>query len=377
MTSLDRRSWIKQVSTISAALGLTHMNLNACAEQVSLNAVQEEEVVRLLFNENPYGPSQKVIKRIDEVKARSHRYATFYQYDYQKLKALIAAQEEVSVDQIALGHGSIQPLVWISIRYGGPGKEIIAPDPCFDVIGSFGKKIGSTVKPVLVDDQFRLDLPAMEKQINEKTSLVVIVNPNNPTGTALDPIVLREFCKRVSNKCPICIDEAYIHYTSKDWRQASMVDLLKTNPNLIITRTFSKIYGMAGLRMGFLMGNRDLIQSIESQFMLGFPGNMPNTIAVAAAMAALEDQNFLDSSRSKNLTMKKEIYATFDKLGWEYLESAANFVYFKTSNFSKFKEKMLKHKILLAGGWPSKQDWGRVTVGKESELAIFFNAISS
>ena len=374
MSTIKRREWLKRVSIISAGLSFPSLSL-AGLNRSELHYDSSKEVVRLLFNENPYGPSQKVLDRIDEVKSRSHRYANFFEYGYLNLKQLIAVQEGVEPENIALGHGSIQPLIWIAILYGGQGKKFVVPDPAFDVVGTYGKKIGTSIQKVLVDNNLKLDLPAMEQAVDNDTDLVVIVNPNNPTSTSVSHTELKEFCNRVQQKCTICIDEAYIHYLGEDWQKQSMSELINNNSNIILTRTFSKIYGMAGQRMGFVMGNKDIIKKIEDQFMMGFPGNMPNIIGVASAMAAIEDTSFLSSSRKKNNDMKQHIYSELDALGYEYVKSDTNFFYFDTGDYSRFKTKMNENKILITGGWPSKKDWGRVTIGTEKDMDIFFKTL--
>ncbi|MGB5820081.1 MAG: aminotransferase class I/II-fold pyridoxal phosphate-dependent enzyme [Saonia sp.] len=377
MSTTKRREWLKQAALFSASFGLPMLSFDTLNRSKEPVKSASEKVVRLLFNENPYGPSQMVLDRIDEVKGRSHRYANFFEYDFLKLKQLIATQEGVKPENIALGHGSIQPLIWISILYGGENSTFVVPDPAFDVIGTFGKKIGTSIKPVLVNSDMRIDLAAMEQAVDNDTDLVVIVNPNNPTSTAVPHKELREFCSRVSQKCTVCIDEAYIHYLGEDWQKLSMASLINNDSNIIITRTFSKIYGMAGQRMGYLMGNKELIKKIEDRFMMGFPGNMPNIIGVASAMAALEDTSFLNTSRKKNNEMKQRIYTELDALGYEYVKSDANFFYFETGDYPKFKTKMNANNILITGGWPSKKNWGRVTVGTEREMDIFFKILRS
>ncbi len=366
---------MRQTSLAAAAFGTIPLAGFRELEKSTNNRTKDDSVVRLLFNENPYGPSKNVLDRIDQVKARSHRYATFYEYDFLKLKSLIASQEGVEPENIALGHGSIQPLIWTAILYGGQGKEMLVPEPAFDVVGTYARKMGTTVKPVRVDANYRINLKAIEAQVTSSTDLVVLINPLNPTATSVPTEDLKAFCNNVSKTCPVCIDEAYVHYLGEDWPKRSMAQLIKDNPNIIVTRTFSKIFGMAGQRMGFIMGSKEFIQRIESDFMMGFPGNMPNSIGVAAAMAALEDRDFLNQSRARNGEMRQFVYNELNRIGWEYAASDANFVYFNTGDFAKFKSKMNANKILIAGGWPAMKDWGRVTIGNEKELETFFRVL--
>ncbi len=375
MPGVNRRNWMKQTAVFSASMGLAPLSFNYLNRSFDTFS-DSEEVVRLLFNENPYGPSTSVLNRIDEVKRRCNRYANFFEYDFLKLKAIIASQEGVSVENIVLGHGSIQPLIWVAILFGGPGKRIVVPDPAFDVVGSYARKIGSEVVPVPADKNLKTDLLAMEGVIDDRTDLVALVNPNNPTGTSLSSQALGVFCERVSQICPVCIDEAYVHFLGDNWREASMAKLVNRNPNIMLTRTFSKIYGMAGLRMGYLVGNKELVSKIEDQFMMGFPGNAPNLIGTAAAMVALEDGSFLASSRKTNEEMKKWVYDQLEKGGWEYVKSDANFFYFDTGDYERFKRQMSRHNILITGGWPAKKTWGRVTVGTEEDLKKFFKVLN-
>ena len=370
---MDRRFWIKQWSALAAttAMGMAPIELLG----LSPNDLQNPAITRLLFNENPYGPSPQVMDRLKEMLWRSNRYASFHEYDFLKLKQLIAQQEGVKPSQVVLGHGSIQPLRWIAVMYGGPESEFVVPAPAFDVVGSYGRVLGTKIKAIPADVNLRTDLEAMREAINDHTKVVVVVNPNNPTGTRLKATTLVDFCKSVPSSCMISIDEAYIHYLGDQWRDQSMVSLVNSHANIIITRTFSKIYGMAGLRVGFAIAHEEIVSRIEKEVMMGFPGNMPNTLSVAAAMAALEDTRFLSTSRTKNNQLREEIYTQLKLKGWRYLQSDTNFVYFKTPDFPKFKKLMNENGVLLAGGWPAKPHWGRVTVGNAQELEVFFKLL--
>ena len=372
MGTINRRQWLKKSAAASIGMGgLTVGGFNAfgaiTTDRKTLDSASEDEVIRLLYNENPNGPSEATRRRIAELIPRSNRYATFHPYDYNALKNLIAEQEGLEPENVMLGHGSFGPLIAVATHFGSKGERLVVPSPSFDVVGSFARKLGADVVPVEVDSAFKIDLSAMKDAINDKTSLVTVCNPNNPTGTVVDTLTLKAFCQEVSQRTPVLIDEAYIHYRDA-WQQHTMAPLIKSGANILITRTFSKIYGMAGLRIGFMLGPKALIKEFETKFTLGFPGNMPNSLSVAAACAALEDVDFTSRSRAVNQQARTDFYKALDQMGLPYVPSAANFVYFNVTDFAAYKKLMWSHKILLAGGWPTKKNWARVTMGGKEEL---------
>ena len=368
-TMYKRREWLTKSLAATAALGLSS-NLQAFGHPIFKNTAQapfDPEVKRLLFNENPLGPSKRVQEIIREILSRASQYATFHEYDFMALKALIAKQEGLQPSNVLLGHGSFEPLTMVSSHFGKENGEIIVPSPSFDVVGNFGRKIGAQVVPVEVDKNFKMDLDAMAAKMTPKTKLITICNPNNPTGTHCNPEALSNFCKQASQNAFVLIDEAYIHYL-ENWRSQTMAPLVTKGNNVLVTRTFSKIYGMAGLRIGYLLGPELFIKEMEAKYTLGFPGNMPNSLSVAAAIIALQDDGFLTHSRAYNSNRKLEFYEALETLGLDYVKSSANFVYFNVENFKAFKKLMWKDKILLTGGWPTQPKWARVTMGSKEDM---------
>ncbi len=372
MQNWNRRDLLRAIGATSLSLGLSSFTSPLLGEID--NTAAPEDIRRLLFNENPYGTSRKAKKMISQNLDRTNRYATFHKYDFLALKKLIAEEEGLQPENILLGHGSFEPLCWLAIHFGINQGEIITPSPTFDVVGNFGRKIGAKIVPVEVDSNFKMNLEEMEGRVSSQTKLLTLCNPNNPTGTSLDTTTLKSFCNQVSEKCPVLIDEAYIHFLP-NWKTKSMASLIPEGKNVFIARTFSKIYGMAGLRIGFLMGPAPLIAEMESKFTLGFPGNMPNSLSVAAAMAAIQDKEFVDLSRQRNERGRNQLYTELKNLGIKYLESQANFVYFDVIKFKEFKALMRKNDIVLAGGWPTKSNWARVTIGTEKEMDYFVSKI--
>ncbi|WP_271785295.1 pyridoxal phosphate-dependent aminotransferase [Aquimarina algiphila] len=375
MDTTNRRQWLKKSLATSAALSLFPLNafseINRDHYETDYNS-EKNDVRRLLYNENHLGPSKNVEHIIKQVIFRSNRYATFYEYDAKTLKQLIAKQEGLKPENVLLGHGSFEPLLWAATHFGSKGEQIIVPSPTFDVVGLFAKKIGAKVTPVEVDSNFRMNLTEMEARITSETSLLTLCNPNNPTGTVVKTEKLKSFCRLVSDKTTVLIDEAYIHYMNS-WRSKSMAPLIAEGKNVLVTRTFSKIYGLAGLRIGFMLGPDSLIAEMEKKFTLGFPGNMPNSLSVASAITSLKDDVFVETSRNNNIEIRNTFYKELDKFGLKYIRSEANFIYFDVKNFKAYKELMWKNKILLAGGWPTKPNWARVTMGSENDISFLFD----
>ncbi|MCK8523477.1 histidinol-phosphate aminotransferase family protein [Aquimarina sp. D1M17] len=375
MDTINRRQWLKNSLATSAGLSLLPLNVFSETDTAHTRKNQidnNDSVRRLLYNENHLGPSKSVEDIIKQVTFRSNRYSTFYEYDANALKQLIAEQEGLKPENVLLGHGSFEPLIWTATHFGSKGEQIIVPSPTFDVIGLFARKIGANVVPVEVDSDFKMNLTEMESRINPKTSLLTLCNPNNPTGTAIETDTLKSFCRMVSDKTTILVDEAYIHFMNS-WKEKSMAPLITEGKNILITRTFSKIYGLAGLRIGFMLGPESIIAEMEKKFTLGFPGNMPNSLSVASAIVSLKDDAFLETSRNNNTKIRKEFCNALDAMGLNYLGSEANFVYFDVKNFKPYKELMLKNNILLAGGWPTKPNWARVTMGSEEDISFLFD----
>lgn len=379
----SRRNWLKNASLLSTGLGSLAFGGKAFAhaqnstDLTNVSDKLEEQFIRLFYNENPYGPPTNALAKVMEVANRGNRYATFATYDFDALRSKIAAEEGLTKDHVLLGHGSFQPIIWLAQHFIQKGGEIIVPSPTFDIVGMYARKLKAKTRAIEVNEKLEMDLSEMEKAVNKETSLVCICHPNNPTGTLVNPSRLHDFCNTVTKKCPVLVDEAYIQYTDavSNWRDASMVKQIKSGNNVIVSRTFSKIYAMAGFRVGYLLAQPEIIKSLNDQFTLGFPGNMPNTLSVAAAIGALEDPTFLEQSKQKNAAAKALFYQQLEDLNLPYIPTQANFIYFKVPDFPVFKKIMKDNKILLAGGWPSKPQWARVTLGKPDEMSIFYKLL--
>jgi histidinol-phosphate aminotransferase len=219
--------------------------------------------------------------------------------------------------------------------------------------------------------EYKLDLDAMEKKIDGNTSLVYICNPNNPTGTVLDTAKLKAFCERVSKKVPVFVDEAYIDYMP-DPQAATLIDCVKKNQNVIVARTFSKLYGFAGLRVGYAIAQPAMIETL-SKYTSG--AGCISATSAKAALVSYQDQIFLKDALQKTEASKKFLYETLKKEGYEYIPSSTNFVMFPVRmDGEKFTAEMMKRGVGVRFWKFNNKDWCRVSIGRMDEMQAFAEA---
>lgn len=323
--------------------------------------------IKLSSNENPYGPSERVRDAITNAFEDACRYPS---QELRSLVTMIAEKEGVTKDHIVVTGGSGEGLCAAGLVYGAAGGEIIAPDPTFQQILRYAEVNGAYVHRVPVDPQMNHDLDAMAKRITNKTRLIYICNPNNPTGTIIEKNELVDFCSSHSEKAVVFSDEAYYDFiTEPDY--PSMVELVKKGQNVIVSKTFSKVYGMAGLRIGYLVTRPDIATRLKSSVMA-----RTNMLAIAGAKEALKDDEFYKFSILKTTEGKKLIYNVLDDLGLEYVKSHTNFVFFKSGrHIDDLITDMQKENIEIGRPFPPFYDWARISTGKIEEVELFAKAL--
>lgn len=337
---------------------------------------QNNNEIRLFSNENPYGPSKKVTDVILTQATRVNRYASYHRFSTENLKKIIAKKNGIETNQILLGHGSFEILCMLTRAYGKKQNSIIVPDLTFNVTAGFADKIfNHKCLRIPVDKDFNIDLKATKKAVTEETQLVYLCNPNNPTGKSLPIKELESFCKQVaSNSCTVVIDEAYIDLVNPEARLDS-INLLVQKYNVLVIRTFSKAYGLAGLRVGYAMGLPDTITHINSKY-YNFEGLICN-IGVAAAITAIEENGFVEAYRNKNDTIKSYTEIALKEFGIEFLPSDTNFIFLKVNDVKRFRSEMDIVGISpIPGGWSNYPDWARISIGTVDNMKIFMNTIS-
>ncbi|HXM79321.1 MAG TPA: histidinol-phosphate transaminase [Thermoanaerobaculia bacterium] len=328
-----------------------------------------EDVVRLNANENPYGPSAKALEAFE----RSNRIANRYPDSLEsEMREALAKHHGVDSRRIVLGCGSSEILMMADTAFLGPGKNAVAAEPTFEAVLEFAGVVRARAIKVPLTADFRHDLPRMAKACDENTGLVYVCNPNNPTGTIVTGDELSAFADRVPASATILVDEAYHHFV-EDPRYRTACGLIEKHPNVVVARTFSKIYGMAGLRLGYAVGSEQRI----SQLSRYASWSNANAAVLTAALASLADADLVPRLRRTFNDTRRWLIATMTQRGRRVIPSETNFVMIDVGSdvtpiIRAFREK----KILVGRKFPSLATWLRVTIGKREEMEAFVAAFS-
>lgn len=335
----------------------------------SIEEVKEEyeleKVVKLASNENSLGPAIQVI---DTIQSEAKNVNLYPDSDSRELKTALAEKYELDQGRIFLGNGSDEILDLLMTLILKPGDEVIQGDPAFIKYElSVKSRGGSSVKVPLAADH-RHDLEAMEAEITDKTKAILICNPNNPTGTMLKKEEIESFLERVSDEILVIIDQAYQEYITAE-EPFDGVELLENHPNLMLMRTFSKAYGLAGMRIGYALAEPELIDYLNR---IRGPFNV-NSLAQKAAVTALESESHLEICHNLNGKEKEFLYQKFEELGLEYIKTEANFIMVDTEMpAAEVFEKMQQRGVIIRPGNQFGMDsWIRVTVGTRADNEYF------
>ena len=328
--------------------------------------------VRLVFNENPYGPSPQALAEVKKILALTAYYPDS-PYDYpirDKLVAAIAANHDLGAEHLFVSSGSNEGLQAALMAYGKKGG-ILTPALTYDAHLGYAETLGIPITRVPLREDLQVDLSAMEERIDESVSVVYLANPNNPTGLPIDPDKLRGFCRRVGDRALVIVDEAYNELMA-DPTQDSMVDLVREGANVLVTRTFSKIFGLAGMRVGYGMGHPDIVSVTKDHVMA-----WPNGVGLYAAYHSYLDEDFIAFSREKILRGREMVTATFRRHGIEPLPSQASFVYANIErNADAFKTAMAARNVRIRGIYEGYDTYSRVSMGKLEDLEVFDSVFS-
>lgn len=326
---------------------------------------------KLNANENPYGPSPKAVKAHEKGAALGNRYA--WKEMFQLIDNL-AKKEGVSAKNIMMGPGSSDLLEKTGITLFLNGGNIVSADPAYMSMIRVAQATGAEWKGVPLKSDWSHDLQGMEKAVDADTKLVYVCNPNNPTGSLTDADSLEAFCRRVSKKVPVFVDEAYLEFLPKG-EQQSMAKLVAEGENVIVARTFSKIHGMAGLRVGYVVGLESTLGELQAITRAGMGISYPS---IMSALESLKDTAFQDKSRKLNTEAREYVCDALQKKGFDYVPSVTSFVLFPIEMEGKpFLEQMKAQQVAVRAFEIMDRNWCRVSMGTMEEMKIFVGALGT
>lgn len=329
-----------------------------------------DRVIKLASNENPLGPSPKALEAVQRCLPEIHRYP-----DAQavKLRAAIAGQLALASEQLIVTNGGDELLTLISEAFLEEGDEIVAPSPTFSEYEFGATLMGAVTVDIPLAEGFRFDANAILSAITERTKLVCICSPNNPTGTYMPKDELHRLLDALPERVLVVYDAAYSHFvTAEDYTDG--LEFVRSGYPVIVLQTFSKIFGLAGLRVGFGAAPEAIIRSI---IRVKEPFNV-NALAQAAAAAAITDKEHIQASRQVNTQGREQLYEALDRLGFGWTESMSNFVLVHLGpEAGRIYERLMTQGIIVRYG----SGWGlpehvRVSVGTAEENRRFISALS-
>lgn len=361
---VDRRELLRHFGTAAAATAFLPKLLDSAAKV----ADSPTPVVRLNRNESAYGPSEKAKAAFQEAFAVVNRYPG---EDVEHLRAAVAAAHGVHPENITLGCGSTELLRMAAEAYLGPSKNLVMALPTFESVAHAARLIGAAVRNTPLTRDYGHDLNAMLGRTDGAAGLLYICNPNNPTGTLTPKSDLEAFLSKVPSGVPVLIDEAYHDYVMPTGAYASWVARAAADARLIVTRTFSKIYGLAGLRVGYAVSAVETAKRLAARC-------LPNGVSIVAArvaLAALSDPAFVKKIAKLNEDARQEFFNQANARMLRCLDSKTNFVLLRTATTGKEVADMLRAKgVLVSGGYPGFEKHIRVSLGPAEDMQAFWRA---
>lgn len=325
-------------------------------------------IIKMASNENPLGPSPKAL---EEMKRALNDIALYPDGSHFALIKALAKFWNVEENQIIVGNGSDELIHYIGITFLNGNDEIIQADTTFSQYEAAARLVGSKVVKVPLKN-FTYDLEGIAEAVNEKTKMIFIANPNNPTGTVVTSKEVEKLMTAVPDNVIVVFDEAYYEYADKN-DYPDCIQYVNNNKNVIILRTFSKIYALAGLRVGYGIANPEIIKYLNQ---VRAPFNV-NSIGQIGAIASLADKEQITKSNKSNNEGKKYLYKELEMMGLEYTPTEANFIWININTNCRpvFVEMMKKGVIIRTGDIFNYPNYIRVTIGTEEQNKRFINTL--
>ncbi len=361
----SRRDFSRTLGSLAVALTAPRLPLTLDDRR---NIAVAENSIHLNFNENPYGPSPKALRALDSCGPTAARYP---HATYVQLTDALAKNYNVSGDNIALGCGSTEILRCVDMAFLAPGKNIVVAQPTFEAVLEYARVTQAEPVKISLTADHRHDLPKMAGACTSKTGVVYVCNPNNPTGTIVTRDELAQFIPAVPASTLILVDEAYFDFAD-DPRYGSVAEWTLKYPNLVIARTFSKIHGMAGMRLGYAVGAKETIARIRAQALQ----DNGNAAVLAAGLASLGDTEHVLSSRDKLNGTRSWLCGELAKDGRSFIPSQTNFVMIDMhTDVQPIIDQFATRNILVGRRFPSMNNFLRITIGTQQETETFVTAL--
>jgi histidinol-phosphate aminotransferase len=355
---MQRRQLLKQSAFAIAAFSFSReLFANASITNLDINS---STLIRLGSNENPHGPSTLAKQAMIDAVGISNRY----QWDMNTvLKTEIAKMTGHTKDHVALGAGSSELLGVVSLWAAYKKGNVVASEPTFKLWMPAARRMGLPTKLVPLTSTKHNDLNGIINAMDQETKMVYLCNPNNPTGTVSPTSDLENFIKKVASTTIVLLDEAYTDY----YDTPSMAKMIDTYPNLVIAKTFSKTFGMAGARVGYVLAHPNTIKDLNEFQAWANAG--PSAVSMQGALAAINDKEFVAYCKQENIKAKDILYQGFDALGIKHIKSFTSFVYFDTATYKKdIPALLLANQIVGARSFEQNSSWLRISIGTVAEM---------
>jgi len=360
--AISRRTFSKLIGVTAASAAVGSLPI----VNFSPKAAVAPAIVRLSSNENPYGPAPDALKAMTEAFSLAWRYPDEYA---DLLTGDLAKLNSVTAEQILLGDGSGEILKLCAVAFTGRDKRVVVANPTFESIARHASVANAEVMKIDLTSDFRHDLDKMLTATGN-AGLVYICNPNNPTASITPKTEISQFLSKVPRTTVVLVDEAYHHYVdSKDYE--SVIPLVKDYPNLIVARTFSKIYGMAGLRCGYCVTQSANIRAMKTHQVF----DSVNIMALAAATASLKDTEHVARGRKLNSEVRKIVCDELESLGYRYIPSHANFMMIDLKREVRpVISALFSRGVEVGRVFPALPNYMRVTIGTSDQMKSFMAA---
>lgn len=369
---VSRRGLLQRLGATAVA-GVAAQSLNGLAFAEASRSLERETPLKrpvlLDHNENAYGPSQSVLDVLRDAPSVSNRYPRI---EYDSLRAKIAALHRVQPAQIVLGCGSSELLRAAAAEFLAPGKRLVQALPTYPALGRFARSVGAEVTEVAVTRNYEHDLDGMLSRASDSAGLVYICNPNNPTGTLTPRKHIEAFVRQLPAKTTVLVDEAYHHFVSPHKDYASILDQPLDDPRVLVVRTFSKIYGLAGMRIGYVVASPQIAARLsDHQLHYGV-----SVLSARAAAAALDDSDYVRLGAKRNEDDRQEFVNQVNARMVGVIPSHTNFVMINPLRSpDRLVEHLKSNNIFIGPLIPAMPKYIRVSLGTPADMEEFWRVL--